>query len=169
MRLVLDISFGILSLTTCGYAVIFGGWEGRWLSGMIVCATGLTAIAHATIKPVLGASHALFMVDFPLLIGFLIVAMRTDRYWPLWICAMHLLSVLSYLAFWFRPHVLPTTYQSMEALWSIPALCFLGFGPFLDRAAERASASKERSLERLQHVQGDDRAGAAEHHVAALS
>lgn len=98
---------------------------------MFVVAGFATYIGATTLKTHIHLANATVLVDLVLLAGLAHVAARTDRYWPLWICAFQALSVLSFLAWQIVPES-PRVFKALSAVWSIPQLIVLCVGPILD-------------------------------------
>ena len=96
----------IVTLIVCGYAIVAGGREER-AAGVVIClasfATPLVQnlMSGAAVRPTLVA------IDVGLLafLGFL--ALRSERYWPMWAAGFHLLALLAYVAYGMTSHVLP--------------------------------------------------------------
>lgn len=138
--MLLNLVFGILMLFACVPALLWGGWEGRRICLMFVFAGLATYIGATTLKPYTSLPDASIVVDMVLLAGLAHVAARTDRYWPLWICAFHMLSILSFLAWQFAPGS-GKLFKAISGIWSIPELIALCVGPILDL---RHALSRER-------------------------
>ncbi len=129
--MLLNIVFTLLMIAACLPALAWGGWEGRRICSMFVVAALATYFGTTALKQVITLPDATIVVDAVLLVGLAHVALRTDRYWPLWICAFHMLSVLSFLAWQFAPNS-PLLFKAVSAIWSIPQLIVLCVGPILD-------------------------------------
>ena len=67
----------------------------------------------------------IFIVDLAVLFVFLALALRTDRFWPLWTTAMQLLVVLAHLARLADPAMLRNGYGVVMAMWSYPQLIII--------------------------------------------
>ncbi|WP_330704265.1 hypothetical protein [Novosphingobium resinovorum] len=110
---------------------------------MFVAAALATYLGTTVLKHHVSLANATFLVDLALLCGLTQVALRTDRYWPLWICAFHALSVIAFLAWQIVPNS-PRLFKAISAFWSIPQLVVLCAGPILDlRHASREAADAE--------------------------
>jgi hypothetical protein len=142
--MLLNLAFGFLMLVACVPALLWGGWEGRRICLMFVVAGLATYLGATVFKPLVGLPEATVLVDLLLLGALLQVAVRTDRYWPLWICAFHALSIVSFLAWQIVPDS-PRLFKAISAVWSIPELIVLCVGPLLDlRHASRGMVDAER-------------------------
>ena len=61
-----------------------------------------------------------FAVDLLTLAAFLILALRADRFWPLWITGIHLVGVATHTAMLVSPAVLPWVYGWIQGFWAYP-------------------------------------------------
>ncbi len=141
----INISFSVLLFGSCGYAWIRGGREGKALCLLLLSAALGTPAAISLLRPYFGLPLVTFVVDLVLLVALGSIALRTDRFWPLWILAFHFLSVMTFVAWWLAPGMAGIVYEDSAAFWSIPALGVLFLGPFLDRAAARKRGSPRSS------------------------
>lgn len=143
--MLLNIAFSLLMIAACVPALVYGGWEGRRTCLMLLVAALATYFGATTLKHVITLPHATIIVDSVLLAGLAHVALRTDRYWPLWICAFHMLSILSFLAWQFAPNS-PLLFKALSGVWSIPELIVLCVGPLLDLRHTASRTPLRRSL-----------------------
>lgn len=133
----INISFFILLVVSGAFAWRNGGWEGRSLCTMLLLAAAATPFGLTLLQATYGVPNVIFAVDCTLLVGLGVVASQTDRYWPLWIFAFHLISVLTFAAWSAAPTIMPRIFEDAAAFWSIPIQLILFAGPYLDRRSER--------------------------------
>lgn len=129
------LSFWILTLTCCGFAALFGGRSGRAIAVIYLVAVAATSLA--TRDPAAWANPHLpaLAVDLGLLLALLWVAMRSDRWFPLWFTGFHLVALVSHLAAVLAPGFAPKLYFLLQSMWSVPMLLALLIGVALDRQA----------------------------------
>ena len=70
----------------------------------------------------------IFVVDVVTFVAFLLLALRADRFWPLWITGIHLVGVATHTARLVDPRVLPWAYSVTQSLWSYPVLLLIVIG-----------------------------------------
>ncbi|WP_159980868.1 MULTISPECIES: hypothetical protein [unclassified Novosphingobium] len=148
--MLLNFAFSFLMIAACVPALVWGGSEGRKICLMFLIAALATYFGATTLKKLVTLPDATIIVDLILLGGLLHVAVRTDRYWPLWICAFHMLSVLSFLAWQFVPNS-PLLFKAISGIWSIPELIVLCVGPILDlrqSSSQELRSAEDRRIER---------------------
>jgi hypothetical protein len=111
----------------CLYAFRKGGWAERLAAAGIIAATYLTVLV---LSPVAVRFHHIEMpvaiVDSGLFVLLLFIALRTEKFWPLWLAAMQALTILSHLAP-YVPHVVPWAYHRAVVVWIYPMLVILGY------------------------------------------
>ena len=73
------------------------------------------------------------VVDLAVLIGLYWVAMRTKRWWPLWVTGFHLIAMTSHLAVIVAPNFTARVYFGLATLWAVPMLLVILIGVARDR------------------------------------
>lgn len=131
----IKLSFLALLLLSCGYAALRGGRDGRWAAFMLLAAALLTIPASWIDVSWSGTHMGVFGVDVLLLLGLFALAMQSASYWPIWMVALHLVSVATHLTTAIDPRFLPKAYQALASFWSLPMQLVMPFGIMLDRAA----------------------------------
>lgn len=129
------LSFWILTLLCCGFAALFGGRAGRAVAIIYIAAVAATSLATRDPKAWSDPHLPALAVDLVLLAALLWVALRADRWFPLWFTGFHLVAVISHLASIFAPGYAPKLYFLLQSLWSVPMLLTLVIGITLDRQA----------------------------------
>lgn len=66
-------------------------------------------------------------VDFTFLIVVLVIALRAQRFWPMWMAAILIDTVLTHILM-LSPRVIPWSYSVMNAAWSYPIPIILAIG-----------------------------------------
>ena len=120
----------------------------RWLKGgsdeRAVAATCLagTLATVLVISPLrqryAGVEEGLLLVDLGVLAGFITVALRSRRFWPLWVAGLQLTTSLGHVLKGVDQDLLPKAYGAALQFWSYPILIILAIGTY--RSHKRASA-----------------------------
>ena len=71
-----------------------------------------------------------FIVDVLVFVAFIVLALRANRFWPIWVSALLGLGVLGHLARWAGPDVIPWAYAVVLTIWSYPILAIIALGTF---------------------------------------
>ena len=121
--------FWTLLLVTCGYAL----WRGRkyeQLSALIfISATVASVVARSALHENYSAvARSDLVIDLLVLIALVVVALRSDRFWPLWVAGLQLTISLSHVLKAIQPDLVPIAYAAAERFWSYPTLIILFIG-----------------------------------------
>ena len=143
---IIPILFWLLLLICCGYAVAYGGRDGRWAAAMLVAATLLTVPATFLGRSFGQTEVALFLVDLALLGGLYALMLKSKAYWPIWMTGFHLVAVVTHLSTMIVPEFGWKIYRALETVWALPVLVSMLVGIARDRTAEiRATIDAGRS------------------------
>lgn len=123
----------LLVLTTL-YALWAGGGPERIGAAVYfvsVAATILIMSLHS--RDWLNLEVGVFIVDVVTFLAFIPIALRADRFWPLWVSAFLGLGVLGHLARLVGPDTFWWAYAVVLTIWSYPILALIALGTFLHR------------------------------------
>lgn len=121
--------FRALLLLSSGYAL----WRGRSDERIValVCLGAVVATKFA-VSPLSvrysGLEFGLVLVDLAVLGAFVFVALRSNRFWPLWVAGLQLTSSMAHFMKAVDFRLLPEAYAAAAALWSYPILIILAVG-----------------------------------------
>ncbi len=120
-------------LVTCLYLYFYGGRTGLW-SGAVLLAMSLTSAALALTAPNFVVLQprmlALDILSLGLKTG---IAVRSTRYWPIWVAAFQLNTVLAQTAIMLSPAFRNEFYYAMATIWAVPTLVVMVWGTARDR------------------------------------
>ena len=121
--------FWALLLATCGYAL----WRGRKYEQLaaVICiaASVISVLARAPLhQRYAGLELGDLLVDTVVLLAFLAIALRSDRYWPLWVAGLQLTISMSHLFKAIDADLVPIAYAAAERFWSYPPLLIIAIG-----------------------------------------
>lgn len=74
--------------------------------------------------------NGIFVVDVLVLVAFIVVLAKSDRFWPLWTTAFQLVAVTTHLARFVSPNTVPLAYAIAEQVWVYPMLILLAVATF---------------------------------------
>ncbi|MGZ2412724.1 hypothetical protein ACUXST_002153 [Sphingomonas sp. F9_3S_D5_B_2] len=121
--------FRALLVLSCGYAL----WRGRGDERVVaaVC-LGATLASRAAFSPLsvryTGVEMGLLLVDLAVLASFVAVALRSTRFWPLWVAGLQLTSTMAHVLKAIDVRLIPLAYGAAIAFWSYPILIILAVG-----------------------------------------
>lgn len=123
--------FRILLLAVVLYALARGGRDERHVA--IICAVG-ALVTSLVISPLAerfeGLEIQVLVVDVAVMAGFLAVALRSDRFWPLWVAGLQLTTIMGHLLKQMESNLIPQAYAAALNFWAYPIVVILGVGTF---------------------------------------
>ena len=123
--------FGPLLLAVCIYAWWRGGADERVVAATCLAGTAATMIAISPLRHrYSGVEEGLLLVDLAVLAGFVTVALRSKRFWPLWVAGLQLTTSIGHLLKGVDQDLLPKAYGAALQFWSYPILIVLAVGTF---------------------------------------
>lgn len=129
MLYVLFYGFWIIQAAIAAWSLYAGGRSERWATIMMCLAAILTDVVGSAFnthwhKPQLGV----LAVDVALLIGLVLLALRSNRFWPLTVASLQLIAVLTHPALWIDSAILPFGYALMQGFWAYPMMLLVALG-----------------------------------------
>jgi hypothetical protein len=120
--------YAILALC-CSYAALKGGAPERFGAAIFALASILSSVLVSSPAARFGSLEVgVFAVDTTMLLALLVLALRAERFWPLWAIALHLIETAGHAVKLVDPLVIPKAYAFILALWSYPMLFLLVAG-----------------------------------------
>ena len=121
--------FRILLVLVVAYALWRGGRDERHVG--LICALGVI-FTRLVISPVSerfeSVEYQVMAVDLAVFIGFLVVALRSERFWPLWIAGLQLTTLTGHALKGFESDLLPKAYGAALTFWAYPIIFILAVG-----------------------------------------
>jgi hypothetical protein len=135
--------FRILLALVVLYALFRGSRDERLVA--IICLVGAvvtTLVLSPLAQRFSGVETPAMLVDLAVFAGFLLVALRSDRFWPLWIAGLQLTTILGHLLKFVETDLFPRAYGAALNFWAYPIVIILGVGTWRSRRRrERQSAA----------------------------
>jgi len=121
--------FRILLAIVALYAFLRGRRDERIICGIIVIGVIAT---HLVISPVqnrfAGVETAVMTVDLLVFVGFLWVALVSERFLPLWIAGLQLTTIIGHVLKLMDTTLFPRAYGAALVFWSYPIVLILAIG-----------------------------------------
>jgi hypothetical protein len=129
-----------LLIASCAYAFTLGGAPER-IGMAIVAGNAILTFLLVSAAPIRfqGVEVGVFSVDVFAFLSFIILALRANRFWPIWVSALLGLGVLGSLAMMLHPRVIPWAYAVVLSIWSYPILALIALGTRGHRRRLRAN------------------------------
>jgi hypothetical protein len=128
--------FWTLLLSVFGYALWHGRSDERMAAGVCLLASIATRFAISPLtERYSNVEIGLLLIDGAVLLAFVAIAIRSNRFWPLWIAGLQLTSSLSHLMKVVEVDLVPRAYAAAAVFWSYPILLIIVVGTW--RAHQR--------------------------------
>lgn len=140
----LPIIYWTVALSCTVIAFARGGKDERAGATALFVASVASAFAVWTIPVVRRLAPiqtTIFFIDVVLLLWFMRLALRSERFWPLWAAAFSLIVVATHLAHYASPAIVPRAYILAQAFWAYPTWAAIMMGT-LHRPRWKASATR---------------------------
>jgi hypothetical protein len=122
--------FAILLFGTCAFAFLQGRSDERLAAGVMLTAAVITPLTMAS--GFSAPETGVLSVDFGLLAFLLFLALKSDRFWPLWATGFHVVGTTIHLATFVEVDIWPPAYANAQAFWAWPVLFALLIGTQLE-------------------------------------
>ena len=131
--------FKIVLVLVVLFALLRGGRDERIVA--LLCFGG-TAATMLVLSPLgerfAGIELGVFVIDLAMLAGFVLVALRSYRFWPLWVAGLQLTTVCGHALKSVHTDLLPQAYAAALYFWSYPILLILAVGTWRSYNRRRA-------------------------------
>ena len=124
------IAFTSIVLFSCGGALWLGRDNERWTALALLVSGAASAVLQTSqfFQPESG----ILLVDLALL-GYLVwLALRSDRFWPLYAAGFQVVGTTIHLARFADHNVLHSAYATAQIFWAYPVLLALAAGTWLE-------------------------------------
>ena len=130
--------FFALLLTICGYAL----WRGHRDERIAAAACLIATLATRYVISPPGNRYdnietGLMLVDVGMLVTFVFIALRSDRFWPLWVAGLQLTMTMAHVLKAVELELLPKAYAAAAIFWSYPILLILAVATWRGQRRDR--------------------------------
>ena len=128
------ILFNAVLLVACAIAFAIGGAPERWTAIVFLAGAMATFILPFRHHESWHSVHLeVLLVDVIVLCGLVGVALRADRFWPLYVSALHLITIAIHGVKAFQPALVPWMYAGASGKIAYPMLALLTIGAWRHR------------------------------------
>ena len=129
-----------LLLAVCLYAWWRGGADERTVAAACLAGTAATLLVISPLRERYASlEEGLLLVDLAVLAGFITVALRSKRFWPLWVAGLQLTTSIGHVLKGIDTDLLPRAYGAALQFWSYPILIILAVGTYRSHKRFRQS------------------------------
>ena len=123
------IIYHLLLIAVAAYAFLRGRREERLAAAICVFATIATRLVLSPAPSrYSGVEIGVFLVDVLTLAGFVAIALRTDRFWPLWVAGLQLTTLVAHMLKAIDLNLLPHAYAAAGRFWVYPIFLIIVIG-----------------------------------------
>ena len=134
--------FRILLALVALYALLRGTRDERHVGIIFVLGVIATEIVLPPVRErFAGVEIKLLLVDLAAFAGFLWVALRSERFWPLWMAGLQLTAILGHVLKAVDVHLFSRAYAAALVFWAYPMLFILALGTW--RSTRRSQPRNE--------------------------
>ncbi len=111
------------------YAHLKGGLPERAGATILAIGSTLTMVAVSSFdRRYVSLEFGVFLVDVATLLAFLMLALRAERYWPLWVAAFQVIGLAGHGVKLMDPDVIRRAYAFAMQFWGYPMLLLITLG-----------------------------------------
>lgn len=137
-------AYWLLLMAMAAYAFGRGRIDERLAAGICVIGSMATVIVSSPLNEKYSSVEmGVLIVDSLALLGFVLLALRSRRFWPLWVAGFQLTSVFAHFLRAIRWDMLPQVYAAAERFWIYPIFMIIVFGTW--RSQRRSLCESDRS------------------------
>lgn len=123
------VVYHLMLALVAAYAFLRGSSDEQMAAAICVVATIATRLV---LSPVAhrysGFEAGVFMVDLLALVAFVLIALRTDRFWPLWVAGLQLTTLVAHILKAIDLALLPHAYAAAGRFWVYPIFLIIIIG-----------------------------------------
>ena len=133
------LSYWLLLTGVTGYALMRGRADEQVAAVVCVVATIATVLVNSPLtRRFTGVEFGVLVVDLMTLAAFIAIALRTKRFWPLWVAGLQLTSTFAHVLKAIHFDLLPQVYAAAERFWVYPIFLLIILGTW--RSSQREAA-----------------------------
>jgi hypothetical protein len=138
------IIYHLLLIAVAAYAFLRGRSDERLAAGICIVATIATRLVLSPVgSRYSGVELGVLLVDLSTLAGFVAIALRTDRFWPLWVAGLQLTTLVAHGLKAIELDLMPHAYAAAGRFWVYPIFLIIVVGTWRSHhgALEESRAS----------------------------
>jgi len=138
------LEYFALLFAVCAYAFVAGRGDERMVASICVIASIASVVVISPFASRYSHLEAgVFLVDLATLGGFTFVALRSDRFWPLWVAGLQLTTLMSHAFKLGRIDLMPQAYAAAARFWVYPIFLIIVVGTWRSQRRRRQAATPQ--------------------------
>ena len=122
------------------YAFLRGSADERIAAATCILATFATNLVYSPLGSYIDVEIGVMLVDVAALSSFIVLSLRSDRFWPFWIAGLQMATVIAHLLKSMELDPMPQAYAAAARFWVYPIFLIIVVGTF--RSARRRATSR---------------------------
>ena len=131
------LTYYALLVAVCTYAFLRGRADERMAAATCIVATFATNLVYTPVGSYAGVETGVMVVDLLTLLGFTYIALRTDRFWPLWVAGLQLTTLVGLALKAIDPELIPQAYAAAARFWVYPIFLIIVIGTWRSHQRNR--------------------------------
>ena len=129
------LTYWIVLLIVSAYAFARGQLDERWAAAICIVATIGTKLLHSPLTSRFSSVEVgVLVIDCLTLAAFTAIALRSQRFWPLWVAGLQLTTILAHLLKAVELDLMPQVYAAAARLWVYPIFLIIVIGTWRSSA-----------------------------------
>ena len=138
------LAYYFVLLAVSAYAFVAGRRDERTAAATCIIATLATHVLTSPVASFSNVESGIFIVDALTFTAFTFIALKSDRFWPLWVAGLQLTTLLSHILKTVQLDLMPQAYAAAARFWVYPIFLIIVIGTWRShrrRMRERAPAT----------------------------
>ena len=131
-------TYWIVMLAVSAYAFARGQLDERLAATICIAATIGTILVHSPLSVRFSSVEVgVLIVDVIALLAFTAIALRTDRFWPLWVAGLQLTTTMAHFLKAVDLQMMPQVYAAAARFWVYPIFLIIVVGTWRSSRREQ--------------------------------
>lgn len=123
------LTYWLLLSAVSAYAFLRGRFDERLAAVICIVATFVTWLFTSPLRQSFsGVEGGILVADTIALIGFTALALRSERFWPLWVAGLQLTTILAHALKAIQSDLVPQAYAAAARFWVYPIFLIIVIG-----------------------------------------
>jgi hypothetical protein len=124
------LAYYAILFAVCAYAFLRGRTDERLAAATCIAATFATNLVYEPIGSFAGVEVGVLIVDVATLAAFTYLALRSERFWPLWVAGLQLTTLVAHALKAIDLDLMPQAYAAAARFWVYPIFLIIVVGTY---------------------------------------
>lgn len=134
------LAYYAILFAVCAYAFLRGRTDERLAAATCIAATFATNLVYEPIGSYAGVEVGVLIVDVAAFAAFTYLALRSERFWPLWVAGLQLTTLVAHALKAIDLDLMPQAYAAAARFWVYPIFLIIIVGTY--RSHQRLRRAK---------------------------